>query len=149
MDWKTFIAVLKLIEEFDGRVPLRLQKQIELKCTDGHKRYTLLGSHQDALCKDLYDKVYGFIGLASDTIQGFPMDYKKTLFEVWVDTVLFKNSDKGSPQHDIMQFSRLVKKLLGAPVVQNISTQLQLPSKEWNADHATTRNVSTQYRSKR
>jgi hypothetical protein len=135
LDWKTFIAALKLSEEFDTSVPLRLQKQMDRRYTDGHKLCKLLKSHQDALCKEPHDKVYGFIGLATDTIEGFPMDYQKTLFDVWVDTILFQNAKQESPQHDIIHFSRLVKKLLGAPVVQGTSIQPLLSNDGLYLDH--------------
>jgi len=109
-EWKKLVRVLKTNKAFADTVPVKLQKQIEGKFTDGHKLQTLLESHQDALCQNPRDKIYGFVGLATDCIEGFPMDYQKSLFEVWKDTMMFKNQ---VPDNDVMRFGKLVQKLLG------------------------------------
>lgn len=111
--WAEFISQIKSSPELKDSIPMRLHRQIEQKYTDGHKLQTLLENYQNALCKDPRDKVYGFIGLASDTLEGFPMDYRKTLFEVWKDTMMFKNADIETSRHDIMRFGKLVRKTLG------------------------------------
>jgi hypothetical protein len=97
----------------ESLVPLRLQKQLDEKYKEGHKLQNLIENHQQAICKDPRDHVYGFVGLATDCVEGFPLDYRKTLFEVWKDTVLFKNADHSVSQSDVMQFGRLVQKMLG------------------------------------
>lgn len=51
------------------------------------------------------------------------MDYGKTLFEVWKDVVMFKNSDRSASQSDILQFARLVMSMLGGP---GIATEEEL-----------------------
>ncbi|KAB8298739.1 hypothetical protein EYC80_000914 [Monilinia laxa] len=72
-------------------------------------------NHRQALCQEPRDKIYGLIGLATDCYAGFPMDYRKTLYEVWKDTILFKNSDTEVPQGDILKFGKLVRDSLGGP----------------------------------
>jgi hypothetical protein len=113
LTWKSFITDVKYDWDLHNSVPARIQKQIDQKYLGGHKLQTLLDSHQDALCKDPRDKVYGFIGLASDTLEWFPMDYRKSLYEVWKDSVMFKNADTESSRHNIMQFGKLLQKILG------------------------------------
>lgn len=108
VDWETFIMVLKEPE-------IQGYRTDEASETNRAEIQDVARSHNEALRKEPHDKVYGFIGLASATINGFPTDYGKTLFEVWKDTMLFKNSDADLSWHDIMRFRKLVQKLLGGP----------------------------------
>jgi hypothetical protein len=99
-------------------MPIRLQKQLEENSIQGHKLQNLLEKYQYALCKEPRDHIYGFVGLATDCVGGFPIDYRKSLFEVWKDTIMFKNADRSaSSQHDIMKFGRLIQRLLGGPAI--------------------------------
>ncbi|KAI9640035.1 hypothetical protein NHQ30_011597 [Ciborinia camelliae] len=100
---------------FSHTVPWKLYYQLLNKYDGGHKLQNLLANHRQALCKEPRDKVYGLIGLATDCYAGFPMDYRKTLYEVWKDTVLFKNSDTHAHQGDILKFGKLVRDSLGGP----------------------------------
>jgi hypothetical protein len=52
-----------------------------------------------------------------------------------VDTILFQNAKQESPQHDIIHFSKLVKKLVGAPVVQGTSIQSLLSDEGLDPDN--------------
>lgn len=92
---------------------MKLQRQLMGKYGDAHKLQTLLENHQNALCKEPRDHVYGFVGLATDCVDGFPLDYQKSLFEVWKDTVMYKNADREATRHGIMKFGNLVQRLLG------------------------------------
>lgn len=105
---------------FSHTVPWRLYYQLLNKYDGGHKLQNLLISHRQALCKEPRDKVYGLIGLATDCYAGFPMDYRKSLYEVWKDTVLFKNSDPEVHQGDILQFGKLVRDSLGGPGITTL-----------------------------
>lgn len=100
---------------FLDTIPFKLYFQLLRKYDGGHKLQNLMMNHRQALCKEPRDKVYGLIGLATDCYAGFPMDYRKTLYEIWKDTVLFKNSDITTPQCDILKFGRLVRDSLGGP----------------------------------
>jgi hypothetical protein len=113
--WKTFIGAVQGMDwrPEESLVPLKLQKQLDEKYEEGHKLQNLIENNQQAICKEPRDHVYGFVGLATDCVEGFPLDYRKTLFEVWKDTVLFKNADRSVSQSDIMKFGRLVQKMLG------------------------------------
>jgi len=101
----------------ENNIPMRLKREMEDKYAEGHKLQNLIENHQQALCKEPRDHVYGFVGLASDCVDGFPIDYRKSLFEVWKDTIMFKNSERGGSRHDTMKFGRLVQKVLGGPSI--------------------------------
>lgn len=117
VEWKGFIqAVSKTpFGSSNANVPMKLDLQLTEKYWDGHKLQKLLENHQQALCKEPRDHVYGFVGLATDCIDGFPLDYHKSLFEVWKDTVMHRNADLKGSRYDVMKFSTLVRRLLGGP----------------------------------
>lgn len=117
--WDTFIDSVKTKRNVADYVPLKLAKQLSQKFTDGHKLENLLRLHENALCKEPRDKVYGFAGLAIDCQDRLPIDYEKSLFEVWKDAIIFKNSDRNAYQSGILQFGRLVKSMLGGPGIAN------------------------------
>jgi hypothetical protein len=125
--WDVFIQELKeyidkvkevrpdrLVRKNNGKAgPLNLEKQLQEKYRRGHTLRELLENYQTSVCKDPRDKIYGFIGLAVDA-RGFPMDYQKSFWEVWKDTMRFANKHGMiSSGSDIIRFGRLVKRLLG------------------------------------
>lgn len=67
---------------------------------------SLIINHAEAHAKDPRDKIYGLVGLSLDG-RGFPMDYQKSLYEVWVDTVRFMNANKLLPKGCITRFKFL------------------------------------------
>jgi hypothetical protein len=99
---------------------MKLHRQLSEKYKNGHKLQNLLEIHQKALCKEPRDHIYGFVGLATDCVNGFPLDYQKSLFEVWKDTVMYKNADHESSRHDIMKFGSLVERMLGGSAVATV-----------------------------
>jgi hypothetical protein len=110
MDWNAFIEMVALRNgSCDG--PLRLDRLVKEKYTGSLTLQTLLQDHRKALCKEPRDKVYGLIGLAADAFQ-FPMDYNKSLLEVWTDTMVFLNAQGSLDERDIIPFGSLVKSLL-------------------------------------
>jgi Heterokaryon incompatibility protein (HET) len=119
-DWERFISTDKLCQSCHNTIPLKLQQQLDDKYSSGHKLQTLIETHKGNLCKEPRDHVYGFIGLANDCGDRFPIDYDKSLFEVWKDTIMFKAADQDSPQHDILRFGKTVQTLLGG---QRIATR--------------------------
>lgn len=104
-------------EEHETSGPLRLDQQLRLKYNDGHNFASLLLHHKDAKCKDPRDKVYGFVGLAIDS-SGFPMDYSKSVYEVWEDTINFVISHSLVSQTDMIKFCKLVKQLLACEEIE-------------------------------
>jgi hypothetical protein len=104
---------------------MKLHKQLLEKYGDGHKLQNLSENHQQALCKEPRDHVYGFVGLATDCVEGFPLDYQKSLFEVWKDTVMYRNADRQGSRHHIMKFEALVHKLLGGSGIATVDEILR------------------------
>ena len=110
MDWNAFINMVTLHNSScDG--PLRLDRLIQEKYTGSLTLQKLLQDHGKASCKERRDKIYGLIGLATDACQ-FPMDYNKSLLEVWTDTMVFMNAQGLLREPDIIPFGGLVKSLL-------------------------------------
>ncbi|KAK4112969.1 hypothetical protein N656DRAFT_636210 [Canariomyces notabilis] len=55
--------------------------------------WRLLETFRDSLCKEIHDKVYGFLGLFSDCdAQRIPVDYPKSVFEIYEDVMCFYHS---------------------------------------------------------
>lgn len=118
--WEYFVAALGSYEKCHNSLPLRFQSQLDNKYSTGHKLQTLIEAHQNSLCKEPRDHIYGLVGLAIDGGDRFPIDYSKTLFEVWKDTIMFKAADQDSLQHDIMRFGKAVQTLLGGPKIATL-----------------------------
>jgi hypothetical protein len=110
MGWNAFIKMVTLHNSScDG--PLRLDRLVQGKYTGSFTLQKLLQDHGKASCKEPRDKIYGLIGLATDACQ-FPMDYNKSLLEVWTDTMVFMNARSLLLEPDIIPFGGLVKSLL-------------------------------------
>jgi len=95
------------------------------KSDDSYTLKRLLEDHRRAKCLDPRDKIYGLVGLASDAA-GFPIDYEKSLYEVWKDTMEFMNRwGLFKDEAQILPTGALVKSLLmvdSSEPVREIST---------------------------
>jgi hypothetical protein len=113
--WNVFVGTIKksipVVRVGAEKGPLKLEKQLQEKYRRGHTLRELLENHQDAICKDPRDKIYGFVGLGVDAA-GFPMDYQKPLWEVWKDTMLFAKRHEMISGSDTVGFGKLVNHLL-------------------------------------
>lgn len=89
-------------------VPLKLADQLENKYNNSHHLQSLLESHQGALCSELRDKIYRFVGLATDVHGKLPLDYGKSLFEIYKDVMIFTSSTS-----NMVHFGKIVIDLLG------------------------------------
>lgn len=73
----------------------------------------LMESCQESICEEPRDKVYAFLGIAHDCEDGqFPVDYTKSLFELYEDVIQFHLESPGGSETAV-QFSQLVQRLLG------------------------------------
>jgi hypothetical protein len=90
---------------------LRLNRLLQEKYSGSHTLRKLLEDHRRAFCKEPRDKIYGLVGLAADAI-GFPTDYRKSLIEIWKDTMEYMSRQGLLPTSDVIPFGRLVKSLL-------------------------------------
>jgi hypothetical protein len=84
---------------------------------DSYLLANLMEACKDSLCEEPRDKVYGFVGIAHDCQDGsLPVDYGKSLFELYEDVVQFQYRSYRSTNFKpktIVHFSQLVQKLLG------------------------------------
>lgn len=108
--WKNFIHFLTM-HNIGQEGPLRLSRQLRQAPNGTHFLSQLLEDHGQAVCKNSKDKIYGLVGLAADAV-GFPIDYSKSLIEIWVDTLEFVNRRRLLPESSYIPFGRLVKSLL-------------------------------------
>jgi hypothetical protein len=125
--WERFMDLVALHNSDGTTGPLRLNRLLrQEKYNDSHTLKRLLEEHREAKCSEPRDKVYGLIGLTSDAAD-FPMDYSKSLYEVWNDTMVFMNM-RGLFKEDsqILPIGALVKSLL----MVNHSDPLSQLSKE-------------------
>ncbi|KIM97117.1 hypothetical protein OIDMADRAFT_57755 [Oidiodendron maius Zn] len=115
MTWDSFIRFITMHSDRGSGGPLKLAKQLIEKHIGAHTFRRLLEDHRHAECKEPRDTIYGLVGLAVDG-HGFPMDYNKSLMEVWTDTMEFMNGhglfQESKQESDIMYFGSLVKSRL-------------------------------------
>ncbi|KAL5090227.1 hypothetical protein Trisim1_004747 [Trichoderma cf. simile WF8] len=125
--WEHFMRLITMHNSDGATGPLRLNRLLrEEKYNDSHTLKRLLEENREAKCSEPRDKVYGLIGLASDAGE-FPIDYKKSLYEVWKDTMEFMNKwNLFKDESQILPMGTLVKSLLMA----NHSDPLSQLSKE-------------------
>ncbi|KAI1339869.1 heterokaryon incompatibility protein-domain-containing protein [Xylariaceae sp. FL0016] len=123
--WDLFIHMLTM-HNCNDEAPLRLHQQLQ---ESGHTLRGLLVRYEGAKCADPKDKIYGLIGLAADA-RDFPtIDYKKSTYEIWEDTMVFMNKYKMLHETEIVPFGHLVKKLLKLDVctpMQNVIRPFEL-----------------------
>lgn len=125
VDWDTFIRKIDSYpHDTSQKSPMKLQQLRQEKYHDGHTLRKLLDTYQRAICKDPRDKIYGFVGLALDARE-FPMDYQKSLWDVWKDTILFANSSGKLSVSEVIPFAKLVKGLLGDSSVARVDQVAQ------------------------
>ncbi|KAK4247159.1 heterokaryon incompatibility protein-domain-containing protein [Corynascus novoguineensis] len=113
--WDVFMDLLAM-HHCDGDTgPLRLDRLLRKeKYSGSHTLKRLLEEHREAKCAEPRDKIYGLVGLASDAA-GFLMDYNKSLYEVWKDTMEFMNyRELFETESQILPVGALVKSLLMA-----------------------------------
>ena len=99
MGWTQFIALITL-HNSGSEGPLMINRLLQEKYSGSHTLRKLLEDHRKALCQEPRDKIYGLVGLAADAIR-FPMDYGRSLADVWKDTMVFMNSRKLLPEPNI------------------------------------------------
>ncbi|OAL47413.1 HET-domain-containing protein [Pyrenochaeta sp. DS3sAY3a] len=123
MAWYDFIDKLKRIAEFSpgSTAPLTIAQELKNKYENSQNLLSLLQTYKESQCKDPRDKIYGFIGLASDCY-GFPIDYAKSTYEVWRDTMVFMSWNNLADKLSIIELSRLVKRLLGCQQTRQIDS---------------------------
>ncbi|KAJ2982485.1 hypothetical protein NQ176_g1349 [Zarea fungicola] len=105
--WSAFINLFNLHNVGDGG-PLKLNTTRAGKEHGSCQLIQLLQHYKNAQCKDPKDKVYGLIGLAQDA-QRFPLDYNKSLLQIWTDFMEFANEFGLLKNQDVVAIGGLVK----------------------------------------
>lgn len=111
INWSAFIKPFALHKMEDWGGPLRLNSTKANKHDGACRLIQLLTDYESSACQNPKDKVYGLIGLAKDA-QCFPMDYNKSLFQIWTDVMEFLNDRELPHGKDIVDVGRQVKYIL-------------------------------------
>lgn len=110
MRWDLFVHLIAMHTVGDDG-PIRLHQLRERRHDGSHTFKQLLKDHRQSECEEPRDKVYGLVGLAIDA-QRFPMDYSKSLIDVWTDVMHFTHVKGLLPETEIIPFGSLVKHIL-------------------------------------
>ncbi|KAI5460152.1 heterokaryon incompatibility protein-domain-containing protein [Mariannaea sp. PMI_226] len=105
-----------LLDTIRSRLQSSSSREIDLR--------RVIGISQWSKCSVMSDKIYGLLGMLASTI---PVDYNKSIFDVYVDALqhLRHPSVRGSADlYDLytVRFSRLLQRLLKGPVANPGST---------------------------
>ncbi|KAK3385601.1 heterokaryon incompatibility protein-domain-containing protein [Podospora didyma] len=104
---------------FIQSVPACIDQQRETRRREGCVLWTLLELFRKSHCKEVHDKVYGFIGMSNDCgAQGISVDYSKSVSQVYEDVMRFYQtrfctSDREDPGPDGAQLMKLSEFLIG------------------------------------
>jgi hypothetical protein len=111
MTWDDFVAS-NTSEKFPGaKNPLdQFIKLRETRYGESTILRNLLKNHQEAECKDMRDKVYALVGLSVDASDRLPLDYRKSLWEIYVDVLFLYSRDR-----ELMDLNKLLTATIGCP----------------------------------
>ncbi|KAH7327522.1 heterokaryon incompatibility protein-domain-containing protein [Rhexocercosporidium sp. MPI-PUGE-AT-0058] len=110
--WADFFGSIQ--EDETTNLAVKLARQREGRHGDSFLLANLMEVCKDSLCEEPRDKVYGFVGIAHDCQDGsFPVDYSKSLFEVYEDVVRFQYRSTALNTKTVVHFSQLVQRLFG------------------------------------
>ena len=123
MRWTYFVKKVALWAKY-YLGPFRLHAQLQRKYQGGHSLRNLLEEHQHALCKDPRDKIYGLVGLATDC-PDFPVDYGKSRYEVWLDTMRVLLEMNSVLPSNAATFARFLRSLLGGNAIECLEPMVQ------------------------
>ena len=139
LPWAEFVKLIKL---YKSKMPLeigavdnvlKLELLREAKYTDGnaYSLARLLEEFSDCFCSINLDKIYAFLGLASDCVQGcMEVDYTKSPATVYQELLSFWNSrclETGDEAVGTIQFAALVRSVLSRSAVL-VPKTLKLPA---------------------
>ncbi|KAK4099221.1 HET-domain-containing protein [Parathielavia hyrcaniae] len=114
MQWEAFARLINMNHGDGNTGPLRLDRLLRKDYDDSHTLKRLLEDHREAECINPRDKIYGLVGLACDAADS-PMDYNKSLYEVWKDTMVLMNRwGLFKEESQILPVGSLIKSLLVA-----------------------------------
>lgn len=114
LDWAKMVTWLGgPSTEAGSSGPFKIDNMRRNRYAGAYTLRSLIENHADALCSNRRDKIYALVGLSGDG-RGFPIDYSRSLFDVWVDTVRFMNRRSLLPEdlRHLVEFCHHLKHLL-------------------------------------
>lgn len=119
LSWLGFVALAsqECVVRSDG--PQKLDRLLRQEKYHGaHPLRQLLDDHQSAACSEPRDRVYALVGMARNGA-GFPVDYRRSLYDVWRDTMEFlgrteQATDGADDGTDALAFGARLKRQLMA-----------------------------------
>jgi hypothetical protein len=112
MEWEELLPLLHDSPYFSSSRMERMEYHLANKYEKFYKLEHLLEAHKNALCREPRDKVYGLLGLDPGWLY-FTVDYQKSLYQIWKDTVHYRQNVPNGGYIPILPFARLVKACLG------------------------------------
>ena len=136
--WPQYLA--RGEREFLRSTPAAIDRQREAHRKGGCVLWVLLEAFQESLCREVHDRVYGFIGLSSDCGgRGIVVDYGKSVGEVYEDVMRFYDgrfngeASAGPPRGpQLVSLSEFLHRLLG-PGLEAPGRALGSPAVETSA----------------
>lgn len=131
MEWNNFIHWIEpeaqRIEYRYSAVigPVKLYIHLQSKYDGNYALKHLMRRHGGALCQDPRDKIYGLVGLSTDG-RGIPVDYSKSVLDVWVDTVNYMHRYGLVGKSETLAIADLVRESLGADKLSPVRGLVQL-----------------------
>ncbi|KAK3902135.1 heterokaryon incompatibility protein-domain-containing protein [Staphylotrichum tortipilum] len=117
--WPQYLA--RGEREFLKSTPAAIDRQREAHRKGGCVLWVLLEAFQESLCREVHDRVYGFLGLSGDCGgRGIVVDYAKPVVEVYEDVMRFYHgrfkgeAGAGPPRGpQLVRLSEFLHRLLG------------------------------------
>ncbi|KAF4626607.1 hypothetical protein G7Y89_g11547 [Cudoniella acicularis] len=152
VNWKDFISLVRYYSEVECDFPnvKRILALNDLRNSgtligEMYSLFHLLSSFRDVFCGDPRDKIYAFLGMANDyTKREFPVDYSKSLFEVYQDIVKFhrkSSRDSTSLAIEMIYFSALFLLGPGGGSLESLSPEDFEARRPWEARENETRDI--------
>ncbi|KAK3897785.1 heterokaryon incompatibility protein-domain-containing protein [Staphylotrichum tortipilum] len=115
LSWASFMALISQSSMITRSAPQKLDKLLRKKKYHGtHTLRCLLTDHQHAECSNPRDRVYALAGIARNGA-GFPIDYRRSLYELWKDTMEFlARTEQATDGAEALAFGARLKRLLMA-----------------------------------
>lgn len=120
-------------QAFMRSLPARIdQQKVSRNNNRGCTLWALLEAFQSSQCKEMHDKVYGFIGLSTDCgSSDIPIDYSRSVQQLYSDVILFYHQrfrvGEPLPAAQLISLSEFLQKLLVCHSDSTIQRSLQQP----------------------
>lgn len=141
--WQDFIDIIMAFEtqnltelQHTSIIELHRLRNSRYSTRETYQLCNLLHTFRDSFCKDARDKVYAFLGMASDhNVNQIPIGYQRSIQEIYEDTLSFYSSsaiDSMRKRIDLLHFGALVRLLLTRRSYRRIMPRPRTPF--WKAE---------------